>query len=84
MRPALVLFELADDLILGRITSALRSGPLDFSLNDWQQAGLLKPSIVRIDRIVTAERSVVLKRLGRLTARDLGAVRELWNRSMRL
>jgi mRNA interferase MazF len=84
IRPALVLFDLDHDAVICRITSVLRTNPLDVRLNDWNSAGLLKPSIARLDRIVTAEKGVFLRRLGALTARDLDAVRIAWNRHMKL
>lgn len=65
VRPTLVLFDLQSDAIICRITSILRSAPLDVALRDWQAAGLLKPSIARLDRIVTAEKSIFLRRWAR-------------------
>ena len=84
MRPALVLFDLQQDAVICRITSVLRNGPLDITLADWQAAGLLKPSIARLDRIVTAEKSIFVRRLGILSASDMNAVRTMWNQHMRL
>src|SRR5438876_291765 len=84
VRPALVLFELRQDSIICRVTSALRREPLDVLLGDWKSAGLLRPSIARLDRIVTAEKSIFLRRLGNLSAADLAAVRSVWNQHMRL
>ena len=83
-RPALVLFDLPSDVIICRITSVLHAGPLDVRLTDWQAAGLLKPSVARLDRLVTAERTVLVRRLGVLTAGDLQRVRTVWNQQMRL
>jgi mRNA interferase MazF len=84
LRPALVLFDLQDDAIICRITSVSRGGPLDVVLEDWQTAGLLKPSVARIDRIITAEKTIFLRRLGVLNSADLEAVRTTWNQLMRL
>jgi mRNA interferase MazF len=84
IRPSLVLFDLQDDAIVCRITSVLRASPVDVRLNDWNSAGLLKPSIARLDRIVTAEKTVFLRRLGALSTHDLDAVRDSWNRHMKL
>ena len=84
IRPALVLFDLPQDAIICRVTSVLRTGPLDVTLNDWRAAGLLKPSVARLDRIVTAERTVFVRRLGALSPSDLQAVRNAWNQQMRL
>jgi len=84
VRPALVLFDLPLDAVICRITSVLRAGPLDVTLNDWQTAGLLKPSVARLDRIVTAEKTIFLRKLGQLSAADLQAVRATWNQHMTL
>lgn len=70
-RPAIVLFDLQQDVVLCRVTSAQHSGPLDVVLADWQTAGLLRPSVARLDRLVTAERAVLIRRLGRLSSSDL-------------
>jgi PemK-like, MazF-like toxin of type II toxin-antitoxin system len=56
-RPVLVLFDLQADVLICRVTSVLRVGPLDVALRDWQQAGLALPSVARLDRRVTAEKS---------------------------
>ena len=83
-RPALVLFDLDQDAVICRITSARRTGPLDVALADWAQAGLAKASVARLDRLVTAEKTVLKRRLGRLSAADEAAVRGAWNQHMRL
>ncbi len=84
VRPALVLFDLQQDAVLCRVTSVPRSGPLDVALDDWQTAGLLRPSVARLDRLVTAEKTIFLRRLGVLSPADLAAVRNTWNRQMKL
>jgi len=84
IRPALVLFDLGQDAIIARVTSVQRSGSMDVTVSDWQAANLLKPSVVRLDRIVTAEKSIFIRRLGVLSSHDLAAVRTCWNQTMRL
>ena len=84
VRPALFLFDLQDDAIICRVTSVFHTGPQDVPLNDWQSAGLLKPSVARLARIVTAEKAVFIRRLGVLSAADLELVRNRWNQKMRL
>lgn len=83
-RPALILFDFQQDVLICRITSVLRTGPLDVALADWAQAGLVTPSVARLDRLVTAERSVLTRRLGQLTTTDQAAVRAAWNQHMTL
>jgi mRNA interferase MazF len=83
-RPVLGLFDLGEDALICRITSVARSGVLDVALLDWQEAGLAKPSVARLDRLVSAEKSTLRRRLGKLSARDAEAVRTAWNAHMRL
>jgi mRNA interferase MazF len=83
-RPALVLFDLGQDALICRITSVLRTSPLDVAIADWQKAGLAKPSVARLDRLVTAEKTILGRRLGILTPADQFAIRTAWNRHMKL
>jgi mRNA-degrading endonuclease toxin of MazEF toxin-antitoxin module len=83
-RPALVLFDLLLDVIICRITTAVAAGPADVMLADWRTAGLLKPSVASRDRLLTIERTIVLRRIGVLSPVDLAAVRSTWNQHMRL
>ncbi len=84
IRPALVLFDLQQDAVICRVTSVSRTGMLDVTLHDWQAAGLLKPAVARLDRLVTAEKTIFLRRLGVLSATDLAAVGQAWNQHMTL
>lgn len=84
VRPVLALFDLGEDVVICRITSMTRSSPCDVTLMDWQAAGLLKPSIARLNRLVTVERSLLKHRLGSLSVGDATAVRTAWNRHLKL
>ena len=66
----LVLFDLGADVLICRITSVFYSGRLDVELRDWSLAGLEKPSVARLNRLVTAEKSLLTKYLGRLASSD--------------
>jgi mRNA-degrading endonuclease toxin of MazEF toxin-antitoxin module len=83
-RPALVLFDLGSDAIICRITSAIHAGSMDIAVKDWAAAGLAKPSVIRLNRIVTAEKTLLLRSLGTLSDPDQAAVRTLWNANMML
>ena len=63
-----------------RITSVFYSGHLDVELRDWSLAGLEKPSVARLNRLVTAEKSLLAKYLGRLASSDATAIKAAWNR----
>lgn len=84
VRPALILFDLGSDSIICQVTSASHNGPFDISLKDWREAGLLKPSVARIGRVITAEKTIFIRRLGTLSPLDLEAVRSTWNQHMKL
>jgi mRNA interferase MazF len=81
-RPGVIVSSLAyhrtrRDLILMPITSQVR-GSSEFGeviLEDWQSAGLLKPSAVK-PVLATFERTLVRKTLGRLSTRDQQRLRE--------
>lgn len=82
-RPALVLLDTGDaDIVVARVTSQITQTTFDVELAEWQQAGLLLPSIVRVHKLATLEKSLVERRLGVLAASDWAQVRakirELW------
>ncbi len=79
-RPAVVVsgstyHQSEPDIILAAITGQIPAhlAPTDSRLQDWQQAGLLMPSLVK-SFLVTLDPALVRHHLGHLTARDLRAV----------
>ena len=81
-RPVLVLFELPLDAVICRITSVPHSGSLDVAITDWMAAGLAKPSIARLNRLVTAEKTLFSHRLGELSPPDAATIKATWNQYM--
>lgn len=74
-RPALVLLDTGDnDVLVARITGQLNQTEFDIELQDWQQAGLKLPSIVRLHKLATLEKKIVERSLGALTASDFQQV----------
>lgn len=66
------------DIVLMAITSQIRD-PLSFGermVADWKQAGLIKASVLK-PLIATVEQEIVLKRMGRLSAKDCEALQSL-------
>ena len=75
-RPAVVLSDETyqqsrHDVILMAVTSQIRQPPGygEFVLSDWQQAGLLKPSVLK-PLIATVEQTQVLNHMGTLSPLD--------------
>jgi mRNA interferase MazF len=82
-RPAVVISNAAynaahRDLVIMAVTSQLRpSGALGEALvADWQAAGLIKPSAIK-PVITTIEGKLVIRHLGKLTAADQQALRNV-------
>jgi len=82
-RPAVVVSNQSynqqkPDVILAAITSQVRT-PLGFGeamIQDWQDAGLLKPSVLK-PVVVTVEKAMLAKTLGQLSQSDQQALREM-------
>lgn len=78
-RPAVVvssgvLHRESIDLIVVAVTTQPRAASsLETPVTQWQQAGLLRPSVIK-PVLATIERSLVLKKLGSLQVPDLQAL----------
>ncbi len=75
-RPAIIVSSSAynqsqPDVIILPVTSQLRPGTSwDIPLPHWQETGLLKPSVGK-PVLATVEKTIIVKKLGRLPAADL-------------
>jgi mRNA interferase MazF len=70
-RPALVILDTGDaDIVSARITTQSQNTTFDVVISDWQSAGLLAASTVRVHKLATLAKSRVQRRLGALSASD--------------
>ncbi len=69
-------------MVICRITSAPHSSQLDIPIHDWQAVGLVKPSVARLNRLVTTEKDLLTKHLGHLSVADAAVIKSCWNRFM--
>lgn len=70
-RPALVVFDGGDaDVIVARVTTQLYHTPFDVAVSDWQSAGLLAPSVIRLHKLATLEKTLIRRILGQLQRHD--------------
>ncbi len=77
-RPALVLHDTDDnDIIICRITSQIKESRFDIEITDQKAAGLKLPSIIRLHKIVTIEKTLVDKKMGALSETDAKSVESL-------
>ena len=75
-RPAVIISSGAynrqrPDIILMAVTSQMQSANYfgDMTISQWQQAGLLKPSVIK-PIFTTVEKGLVLKKLGSMSDND--------------
>jgi mRNA interferase MazF len=70
-RPALVLLDTGDnDIVVSRITTQIYNTDFDVEILEWQQAGLMRPSVVRLHKLNTLSKSLVDRILGTLQPND--------------
>lgn len=66
-RPALIINDYDDgDIIVCRITSQIYDTKNDYYLANWSEVGLKLPSVVRVHKIATLDKSLVEARMGKL------------------
>ena len=82
-RPSLVMLDTGgEDIVVARVTSQTERAVFDIRLNDWTAASLLLPSVVRLHKLATIQKSLVNRTPGPLShadwARIRGAAESLW------
>lgn len=71
LRPALVLLDTGDkDIVVSRITTQMYKTNFDVEIIEWQQAGLMRASVVRLHKLNTLAKSSVNRILGTLESND--------------
>lgn len=83
-RPALVLIDVGDnDVVVARITTQNTRARFDVEIKKWQEAGLKAASVIRLDKLVTLEKKLIDRKLGRLSVEDWKIVqiklKEMWD-----
>lgn len=72
LRPAVVLIAQPHDVTLAFITTQLKwQEPTDVTLLPTSTNGLKKPSLIRLSKLATVDRSLALGRLGQLNASEV-------------
>jgi mRNA interferase MazF len=63
IRPSLVVFDSGDaDIIIAKLTTRGPRGSHDVVLNDWTPVGLRAPTVVRVGKLLTTEKSLVKRK----------------------
>ena len=84
LRPVLVLWTDAADVVVAAITSAQPRTPTDVALQNWAAAGLRVTSTARLSRLDCLEQSLLRRRLGVLAQNDAANVKRVWANEIRL
>jgi len=64
-RPVVLLAETdKKDIVVSKVTSVSLRSKHDVAIKDWQKAGLLFPSVIRVDKLATLSKHRVIKNLG--------------------
>jgi mRNA-degrading endonuclease toxin of MazEF toxin-antitoxin module len=77
LRPAIVIDDDTIAILTVMVTSKNKDVPYSIELEDWDSAGLTKPSWTRIDRIVKISEWNIDSKIGELSDRDLAKILQL-------
>jgi mRNA interferase MazF len=78
LRPVLVLWTDAADVVVAAITSAQPRTATDVPLQNWAAAGLRVASTARLSRLDCLEQSLLRRRLGVLAQCDAVQLKRVW------
>ena len=79
IRPVLVMLDTGDeDVTVAPVTTSTAASLDSVPLQDFRQAGLVKPSAVRLHKVTTIHKQRALTRLGHLSSEDFAQVSRKW------
>jgi mRNA interferase MazF len=84
LRPVLVLWTDAADVVVAAVTSAQPRSATDVALQNWAAAGLRTASTVRLSRLDCLEQFLLRRKLGLLGSVDAGQLKRVWAEEIRL
>jgi mRNA interferase MazF len=84
IRPVLVLWLDAADVVVAAVTSAPPRSATDVILADWQLEGLRVASTVRLSRLDCLEQILLRRKLGSLSSGDARRLKEVWTSRIQL
>ena len=84
LRPVLVLWTDAADVVVAAVTSAQPRSKTDVAMQNWAAAGLRAASTVRLSRLDCLEQQLLRRCLGVLTPTDADQLKRVWANEIRL
>lgn len=77
LRPSVVLADTSQDVTVAFVTTQLKwQEPTDLLLTPALNNGLKKPSLIRISKLATLDKSLIKGRMGSLTIEEVGSLDE--------
>lgn len=77
-RPVLILWLDGRDAIVAAVTSSPPRTSTDIAVTDWQTSGLRVPSTVRLSRLDCLEQSLMLAKIGTVSATTAAIIKVKW------
>mgnify|MGYP003300032008 CR=1 FL=1 len=79
IRPAIVVDSNTVLIFAAKVTSQTDKyrGSRDYLIRNWKEAGLSKPSVVRLDKIIKITSQGVIRRLGHLSEEDIRFIQNI-------
>ena len=75
-RPVLIIKDCDDgDVIVCKITSKIYQSEFDIEINNLEKSGLKLPSVIRVHKIATLEKSLVELKMGQIESEQKDNVR---------
>jgi mRNA interferase MazF len=84
IRPVLVLWLDAADVVVAAVTSTPPRSATDVILVDWELEGLRVTSTVRLSRLDCMEQILLRRKLGSLSSNDAQRLKEVWTSRIQL
>jgi mRNA interferase MazF len=84
VRPVLILWIDAADVVVAAVTSAAPRSSTDVPLKDWSAAGLRVQSTVRLSRLDSLEQARLRRRLGTVPSADAQDLKRVWATQIQL
>ena len=77
-RPVSILWLDGSDFVASAVTTAAPRSPMDVALADWKVSDLRRASTVRLSRLDCHEQSLLIGRIGVISAADGERVKQSW------
>jgi mRNA interferase MazF len=86
IRPALIISndninKISQDCIMVPLTTVLKNEPYSINITqvDFENGQLIKPSRIKVDKIIAVKQSLIIKKIGTLSSNKFNEVKEKLN-----